>query len=85
MMVLFAGLGVAGTLAAAWAYRMREHARLRVLSESARAFPDGGAVRYRSTDRQGRATAEWELVIPPGKSAADNAAIDGDPDDRARR
>jgi hypothetical protein len=57
-------VGVVGTMATAVAYRMREAARRRWVTDSAQALPRGGSVRYRSVDRQGRATAEWELIIP---------------------
>lgn len=57
-------VGVLGTMATAVAYRMREAARRRWVTDSAHALSRGGLVRYRSVDRQGRATAEWELIIP---------------------
>lgn len=40
-----------GTMTAALAYIVRERARLRTMTESARALPHGGTVRYRSVDR----------------------------------
>lgn len=49
---------------AALCYRMREAARLKLISISAQALPQGGTVRYRSVDRRGKATAEWEVCVP---------------------
>lgn len=70
-------VGVLGTMATAVAYRMREAARRRWVTESALAIPRGGEVRYRSVDRQGRATAEWELIIPtPDGQPLDRGATD---------
>ncbi|QDL68060.1 hypothetical protein DNK48_00140 [Streptomyces malaysiensis subsp. malaysiensis] len=56
--------GAMGTMTAALAYMVRERARLRTMTESARALPHGGSVRYRSVDRRMKATAEWELAVP---------------------
>ncbi|WJD98260.1 hypothetical protein [Streptomyces antimycoticus] len=56
--------GATGTMTAALAYKVRERARLQMMTESARALARGGTVRYRSVDQRMKATAEWELTIP---------------------
>lgn len=53
-----------GGVTAALAYRVRERARLRLVTESARALPRGGSVRYRSVGGRMNTVSEWELTIP---------------------
>ncbi|AJT68571.2 hypothetical protein T261_6969 [Streptomyces lydicus] len=69
------GMGVC----AAVAYRIRERARTGGLVAAARAMRPGGTIRYRSLDRQGRATTEWEVRLPPaaGHRARDARDSDG--------
>lgn len=61
--VAFATVGMAAAGVGGLMYRIRELARTVPLVESLKLMTRGGAVKYRSTDRQGRASTEWELTI----------------------
>ncbi|MEU9116885.1 hypothetical protein AB0D04_35325 [Streptomyces sp. NPDC048483] len=75
MVVAIGGPTGAMGVCAAVAYRIRERARTVGLVTAARAMRPGGTIRYRSLDRQGRATTEWEMRLPP---AADRPARERD-------
>ncbi|MGW6978379.1 hypothetical protein ACWGE1_02840 [Streptomyces sp. NPDC054932] len=59
----FAAMGLAAAVVGGLMYRIRELARTVPLVEALKLMTRGGAVKYRSTDRQGRASTEWELTI----------------------
>lgn len=70
-LVVFAGLPMVGTVAAALAYRMRERARWAAVVAVLRGSPGGARVRFTARDGQGRATSQWEITVPePGGAGA---------------
>ncbi|MFE7647488.1 hypothetical protein [Streptomyces phaeoluteigriseus] len=79
--IAFATVGITAAGVGGLMYRIRELARTVPLVESLKLMTRGGAVKYRSMDRQGRASTEWELTInrdQPRLREADSDALGGE-------
>ncbi|TVZ84825.1 hypothetical protein FB157_12092 [Streptomyces sp. BK340] len=70
-LAVFTLLPVLGTIGAAVAYRLRERARWTAVTAVLKQGRDGTQVRFKSVDSQGRATAEWEITLPPAAGSID--------------